>query len=157
MRLSVCADKQPDFKEERISVVSREATAISEEASEPGSAERGRTKEQPVPPQPAPEEPLPSEPPPAAEPKAAPTMPPPDEPPPSPAIPRNAVRPSGGPAYGPPDSGGSSSRDSERVGTAPHGEPLSAAAWYREPRDDEMRGYLSHATGERKEAGRGKG
>src|SRR3546814_11338065 len=67
-----------------------------------------------------------SEPPPAAEPKAAPTMPPPDEPPPSPAIPRNAVRPSGGPAYGPPDSGGSSSRDSERVGTAPNGEPLYA-------------------------------
>src|SRR3546814_16196888 len=98
MLLIFGADKQPDFKEERISVVSLEATAISEEASEPGSAERERTKEQPVPPQPAPEEPLPSEPPPAAEPKAAPTMQPPDEPPPSPAITRNAVRPSGRPA-----------------------------------------------------------
>src|SRR3546814_20859811 len=81
MLLIFGADKQPDFKEERISVVSLEATAISEEASEPGSAERERTKEQPVPPQTAPEAPLPSEPPPAAEPKAAPTMPPPDEPP----------------------------------------------------------------------------
>src|SRR3546814_1071260 len=86
------------------------------------------------------EDPLPSEPPPAAEPKAAPTMPPPDEPPPSPAIPRNAVRPSGGPAYGPPDSGGSSSRACERVGTAPNGEPPSAAAGHRAQREDRKSG-----------------
>jgi protein TonB len=38
-------------------------------------------------------------------------------------------------------------RDSERVGTAPNGEPLYAAAWYREPRDDQLRAYLSTATG----------
>jgi len=33
------------------------------------------------------------------------------------------------------------------VGTAPNGEPLYAAAWYREPRPDELRAYLSTASG----------
>lgn len=38
--------------------------------------------------------------------------------------------------------------DSERIaGSGPNGEPLYAARWYREPRDDELRGYLSTATG----------
>lgn len=37
--------------------------------------------------------------------------------------------------------------DSQRVGTAPGGEPLYAAAWYREPYHDELEGYLSTATG----------
>jgi protein TonB len=31
--------------------------------------------------------------------------------------------------------------------TGPHGEPLYPAAWYREPYDDELRGYLSTADG----------
>jgi protein TonB len=52
-----------------------------------------------------------------------------------------------GGAYGPPDSGSRSSGDSQRVGTAPNGEPLYAAKWYRKPYDDELRGYLSTATG----------
>jgi protein TonB len=38
-------------------------------------------------------------------------------------------------------------RDSERVGTAPNGEPMYAAAWYREPRPDQLRAYLSTASG----------
>jgi protein TonB len=38
------------------------------------------------------------------------------------------------------------SSDSRRVGTAPNGQPLYAAAWYRRPRDEEMRGYLSTAS-----------
>ena len=38
-------------------------------------------------------------------------------------------------------------RDTERVGTAPNGEPLYAAAWYREPTDDQLRAYLSTARG----------
>ena len=38
------------------------------------------------------------------------------------------------------------STDSPRVGTAPNGQPLYAATWYRRPRDDEMKGYLSTAT-----------
>jgi len=38
--------------------------------------------------------------------------------------------------------------DSQRVdGQGPNGEPLYAAAWYREPYDDELRGYLSTARG----------
>ncbi|MXO65408.1 hypothetical protein [Altericroceibacterium endophyticum] len=52
---------------------------------------------------------------------------------------------SGPPAYGPPDTGFPG--DSEQVGTAPNGEPLYAASWYREPRDGELSGYLSTAQG----------
>ena len=37
--------------------------------------------------------------------------------------------------------------DSKRVGTAPNGEPMYAAAWYREPSDDELSGFLSTASG----------
>jgi protein TonB len=48
------------------------------------------------------------------------------------------------PAYGPPNTGNPS--DTERVGTAPNGEPLYAARWYREPTDGELAGYLSTAT-----------
>lgn len=50
-----------------------------------------------------------------------------------------------GPAYGPaftPTFG-----DSKRVGTAPNGQPMYAAAWYREPTEQELRGYLSTASG----------
>ncbi len=52
--------------------------------------------------------------------------------------------------YGPPDlrSRSTVTADSERVdGTGPNGEPLYAAAWYREPYPDELRGYLSTAQG----------
>ena len=37
--------------------------------------------------------------------------------------------------------------DSKRVGTAPNGQPMYAASWYREPYDEELRGYLSTAQG----------
>jgi len=37
---------------------------------------------------------------------------------------------------------GSSPGDSERVGTAPNGEPLYAAEWYREPTNQELSTYL---------------
>lgn len=50
-----------------------------------------------------------------------------------------------GPVIGPPNTG--SSGDTPRVGTAPNGEPLYAASWYREPRPGELRGYLSTASG----------
>lgn len=50
-----------------------------------------------------------------------------------------------GPVQGPPNTGARSSGDSERVGTAPNGEPLYAARWYREP-GEEIRGYLSAAS-----------
>lgn len=39
------------------------------------------------------------------------------------------------------------SGDSERIGTAGNGEPLYRARWYREPTDQELRGYLSTASG----------
>ena len=39
------------------------------------------------------------------------------------------------------------SNDSPRVGTAPNGEPMYAARWYREPTHQEMAGYLSTASG----------
>jgi protein TonB len=50
-----------------------------------------------------------------------------------------------GPSYGPPDSGSRASDDAVRVGTAPNGEPLYAARWYREP-GQEFWGYLSAAS-----------
>lgn len=37
--------------------------------------------------------------------------------------------------------------DSQRVGTAPGGQALYAASWYRKPYDDELAGYLSTAQG----------
>ena len=50
--------------------------------------------------------------------------------------------------YGPVDTGSrSGSADTQVVGTAPNGEPLYAARWYREPDDSELSGYLSTATG----------
>ena len=50
-----------------------------------------------------------------------------------------------GRVYGPPDKG--TPGDTQRVGSAPNGEPLYAAAWYREPYPDELAGYLSTARG----------
>ncbi len=46
---------------------------------------------------------------------------------------------------GPPDLGVPG--DSKRVGSAPNGEPMYAASWYREPYDNELSGYLSTADG----------
>ncbi len=144
--LSFGPQPRPEFKEESVTVISIEATETSEEAPEATSAERAQADEQPepTPPQPATEQLRPM---PTTEPKAAPTLPAPTEQPRSPAPPRIGVRPPGGQVYGPPNSGRSASRDTERVGTAPNGEPLYAAAWYREPREDELRGYLSTASG----------
>lgn len=49
---------------------------------------------------------------------------------------------------GPVDSGGAAAyADTPRVGTAPNGQPMYAAAWYREPSNDELAGYLSTAEG----------
>lgn len=51
------------------------------------------------------------------------------------------------PMMGPP-AVGIASGDTQRVtGQGPQGQPLYAAAWYREPYDDELRGYLSTARG----------
>jgi protein TonB len=56
------------------------------------------------------------------------------------------IRP--GRTMGPADTGNPrTAGDSQRVGTAPNGEPLYAARWYREPTDQELSGYLSTANG----------
>lgn len=61
---------------------------------------------------------------------------------PAPAKPAPA-RPS---LMGPPDTG--TPGDTPRVGgSGPNGEPLYAAAWYREPYESELSGYLSTASG----------
>ena len=107
-----------------------------------------RTEERPETERPEPEEPRPEQP---AEPAITPrvTLPTPWELPPSAPLPRNEDRraPSARPPYGPPDTRSAASRDTERVGTAPNGEPLYAAAWYREPEDNMLRAYLSTAQG----------
>jgi len=72
-----------------------------------------------------------------------PTAPPAPEPEETPRPPRPGVVI--GPVQGPPNTGAPSLGDSERVGTAPNGEPLYAARWYREP-GEEIRGYLSTAS-----------
>jgi protein TonB len=59
-------------------------------------------------------------------------------------VPKRPTTPSGppiGPAFTP------AFGDSQRVGTAPNGAPMYAAAWYREPTHQELAGYLSTATG----------
>ncbi|MXP26031.1 hypothetical protein GRI39_08245 [Altererythrobacter indicus] len=52
-----------------------------------------------------------------------------------------------GPSMGPAAPAASGPPDTAVVGTAPNGEPLYAASWYREPTDDELSGYLSTAQG----------
>lgn len=64
--------------------------------------------------------------------------------------PAPAPSPRAAPAQGPmgPADTRRATPDTPRVGgSGPNGEPLYAAAWYREPRDDELRGYLSTAQG----------
>jgi protein TonB len=125
----------------------------SQEASEPAPAEP-----EPEPKQATPDEPQPAErPEPVLSPAIQPVPAPPERPSirnpleqvPAPQPPRAPVRPPppapNQPVYGPPDRGRPA--DTARVGTAPNGEPLYAAAWYREPYDSELRGYLSTASG----------
>jgi periplasmic protein TonB len=133
----------------RPTLVSFEASPASEPAPEPAASPEPEDQSEPrVDERAAPTlEPLPPRP---DEPQA--------EPPPAVLLPREQPAPAGpaagpapaapaGPVYGPPDNRPSASRDTERVGTAPNGQPLYAAAWYREPYPDELSGYLSTATG----------
>lgn len=102
----------------------------------------------PQPPQPAPpvETPAPVPPPAIAIPVPQAPPPPPAQPaPPAPPRARATVAPDA-PAYGPPNTGSSMSMDTPRVGTAPNGQPMYAARWYREPTEQELAGYLSTAS-----------
>lgn len=117
------------------------------EADEPALAQIERPADAPTPP--APPVPVP-----IAPPVPVPIVPlspaqmaqaditPPAPPAPAPAVPRRGVA-------GPPNVGGGSAfADTPRVsGSGPNGEPLYAAAWYREPYPEELRGYLSTAQG----------
>lgn len=99
----------------------------------------------PAPPRPSPlnlnPRPAPAPPPPV------PPAPPQPEPEPSPS-PKIAAKINPGRTYGPADTGNPrNAGDSQQVGTAPDGEPLFAARWYREPTDQELSGYLSTANG----------
>ncbi len=147
--LSLGTGGRPGDKAPRFTVVSLSADDVAERAPEPASPEpEQRTEERPAPQRPAPERPQPPQP---VEPQPAPPVIMPSMQQQPPAAPAPAAPATPGPArklYGPPDTRRSSaSRDTERVGTAPNGEPLYAAAWYREPGEEMLRNYLSTARG----------
>ncbi|WP_156423790.1 hypothetical protein [Erythrobacter sp. YT30] len=128
-----------------------ESEPAAEEPTQPETPPQPQSAPSPRPPdlQPfePPEEPVPTplDPPVIIQPRQD-SPPSPPRPTPSPA-PRQPADP---PArvYGPPDTGPpGGSFDSQRVGTAPNGEPMYAARWYREPTRQELAGYLSTATG----------
>ena len=136
MLLTLGPGELPGIEDERPTVVTFIDPETSEEAPEARRPEsEQRTKERPETQRPEPEEPPPPQ---LAEPVSTPPaiLPTPWE------LPRSAR-----PLYGPPDRRSAASRDTERVGTAPNGEPLYAAEWYREPDDDMLRSYLSTARG----------
>ncbi|MEM6493122.1 MAG: hypothetical protein AAF650_01965 [Pseudomonadota bacterium] len=126
------------------------AASPSERQETPPDESQPEAEPEPQPPEPepldAPEPPLPRplDPPPLVLPNPLPTpRPPPSPPQPTPQAPSKPPR-----VYGPPDTGAPSySNDSQLVGTAPNGEPMYAARWYREPTRQELAGYLSTATG----------
>lgn len=143
--------RPPGVDKESATIVTFIAPEPSEEAPEasrpqpdPQPAERAeaeaREPDRSQPPSPAQ---------PAAEPPPQAIMPMQWQLPPSSAVRPNPNRPapSASAAYGPADTRSAASRDSERVGTAPNGEPLYAASWYTEPRQDTLRDYLSTARG----------
>ena len=158
--LSLGLEQPKGGREPSITVVNIRTPDVADEVSEPSSPESAPRAEQRPEPQrpPAEQPPLPSPAPAAPRPPAQaqpaplprPVLPEPEARPPAFELPRSAApsAPKSGKVYGPADSGGSrASRDSERVGTAPNGEPLYAAAWYREPEARMLGAYLSTAKG----------
>ena len=153
--------QRPAPPEEVITVADLGVQEVPEESPDPGRPKPAQAAQEQPRPQPPAQQPPSARPPEPLPPQPAQPTPPPSAPallpspfalPPTPEIPRSAPRPAPAPVpgrvYGPPNTGGSSAfRDSERVGTAPNGEPLYAAAWHREPRPSELRDYLSTARG----------
>lgn len=148
--LSLGRERVPGVKDGSPTVITFTAEEVSEDAPEPRPEPERQAEERPASQRPDPERPQPPHP---AEPAVAPPpvaiLPSQYQLPPSSANPRNPVRPAppAGPVYGPQDRRSPAMRDTERVGTAPNGEPLYAAEWYREPAADMMRSYLSTARG----------
>jgi protein TonB len=162
MLLSFGIEKPPVKREKEPVVFDLKAETIPEDAPQQSSPEPAKDAEKlPEPPQPATEAPKqPAAPAPSAPAAAAPVTPaPPPLPSPVPAknpqpsaaaAPRSPAPPAAAarPVYGPPDKGRPAYlKDTERVGTAPNGQPLYAAAWYREPDPKALGAYLSTAQG----------
>lgn len=149
---------EEDAQDDATTITAVEFAAPPEPEPEPESAaapQEPQPPSEPVPNQPSPEplrpSPLALNPVPAPAPQPAPPQPKPEPPPETPPKPQTApkiaakVNPNR--SYGPVDTGNPrTAGDSERVGTMANGEPLYAARWYREPTDQELKGYLSTAT-----------
>lgn len=145
---------EEDGKETVTEFAASDFSDPAEPEAEQPLEEQSESAETPVETPPVPDQPTPLDlpeperpkPPLVSNPTPAPPPPPPAKPAPR-ASPTIGAKINPGRTYGPPDSGPSrSSTDSERVGTAPNGEPLYAAKWYREPTQQELAGYLSTAT-----------
>lgn len=144
--LTLAPAVQPEVEKQRPTVVTFIAPEASEDSPEPprpDSAQRSETH--PEPRQPQSDQPQPPQP---VQPPAETIAPP------APAIvpmrwslTQSAPRAAAPAAIGPPDNRSVMFRDTERVGTAPNGQPLYAAEWYREPDRAMMRAYLSSAHG----------
>jgi protein TonB len=158
MLLTLGAEKRTGTEKKDLVVLDFLPEEPAAEAPEESPARPEEAAEQPSPPERPAEETPPRE---AAEPPPAqPLQPPPVQAPvPSPrpvpavegrsadAVPRPAPAPPKR-VYGPPDTGRPAHlRDTERVGTAPNGQPLYAAAWYEKPRREALGAYLSTARG----------
>ncbi|SKB64799.1 protein TonB [Sphingopyxis flava] len=142
--LSFGFSKRSVIREEAVTLVTLETAESSDASPDPAAPETPPAKTTPGRAQPEVVAPPPT---PLRSPEAPPLLPQPSETPPAAPASQAILRPSDGRVYGPPNIGGSASRDTEQVGTAPNGEPLYAASWYREPSDSELRGYLSTASG----------
>lgn len=148
--LSLGRERPSGVKDAQPTVVTFTAEEVSQDAPEPRPEPEQQAEERPAtrPPDPA-QRPVPQPAEPAVAPPRVAIIPLPFQLPPSAANPRSPNRPAppAGPVYGPQDRRSAAMRDTERVGTAPNGEPLYAAEWYREPAAEMMRSYLSTARG----------
>ena len=150
--LTLGSAQRTEEEKQRPTVVTFITPQVSEEPPESHRSEQQRdqrSQQRPQPPQPRPDQPQPPQPP---QPPAQNVAPP---PPPAivpstwsltPSAPR-APAAAAAPAYGPVNRPSVMASDTERVGTAPNGQPMYAASWYREPSDSMMRAYLSSAHG----------
>ncbi|HEY0112188.1 MAG TPA: hypothetical protein VGB59_03440 [Allosphingosinicella sp.] len=142
--LDLTADQPPEAAPEESSSESEQPAERLPAPEQPAEESPPREAAEPRPVQPT--EPLPLQ-----APLPPPRIPiPASEPAPANVAPRPTPPPTGAPkrVYGPPDKGRPAYlRDTERVGTAPNGEPLYAAAWYEEPRREALGAYLSTAQG----------
>lgn len=158
LSLGVQIAGEEDGREDVTTLTAVEFAAPPAPEPEPESAaapQEAQPPAEPVPDQPSPQPLRPSplslnQVPAPAQPPAPPQTPPepaPETPPKPQASPTIAARIRPGRNFGPADTGNPrTAGDSERVGTAPNGEPLYAARWYKEPTDQELQGYLSTAT-----------